>query len=299
MYLQYNKTFGDRVFDFFVALFVVVVLVVSLYPLIYVISMSISDPVRAARGEVFLLPKGFSILAIRKALEDKSILTYYYNTFWYTIVGTGLGIITTCLAAYPLARREFRYRSIVMKFITFTMFFGGGLIPTYIVVARFLHLFNSRWAIILPSLTSAWNIIIVRNYFQSLPEEIIESARLDGASEYRIFGQLIIPLSKPILGVLALYYSVYFWNNYFNPMIYLGKKELQPLALYIRNVMMQSKIEDLAGSSSYMNINGAALLSSLQIRYAVVVIAVLPMLLFYPIFSKNLEKGLMIGALKG
>lgn len=296
MNLHYKKTFGDWMFDLFIALFVIVVIAITLYPLLYVFSMSVSDPIRAARGEVYLLPKGFDLTAINKVLEDETIVTYYYNTIWYTVVGTVLGIITTAMAAYPLARREFRYRHIVMKFISFTMFFGGGLIPTYIVVAKFLDLYNSRWAIILPGLTSAWNIIVARTYFQSLPEEIIESARLDGASEYRIFAQLIMPLSKPILGVLALYYAVGYWNNYFNPMIYLGDKKLQPLALYIRGVMMQNNIEGLAGST--IDIDGAKLLSALQIKYAVIVIAVLPMLLIYPLISKNLEKGLMVGAVK-
>ena len=296
MNLHYKKTFGDWMFDLFIALFVIVVIAITLYPLLYVFSMSVSDPIRAARGEVYLLPKGFDLTAINKVLEDETIVTYYYNTIWYTVVGTVLGIITTAMAAYPLARREFRYRHIVMKFISLTMFFGGGLIPTYSVVAKFLDLYNSRWAIILPGLTSAWNIIVARTYFQSLPEEIIESARLDGASEYRIFAQLIMPLSKPILGVLALYYAVGYWNNYFNPMIYLGDKKLQPLALYIRGVMMQNNIEGLAGST--IDIDGAKLLSALQIKYAVIVIAVLPMLLIYPLISKNLEKGLMVGAVK-
>lgn len=298
MYTHYKKTAGDWLFDICIAIFVVLVIAVTLYPLIYVFSMAISDPIRAARGEVFLLPKGFDLTAIKKVLSDKDILRYYYNTVWYTVVGTLLGIVTTAMAAYPLARREFAYRNVFMKFISFTMFFGGGLIPTYMVVAKFLDLYNSRWAIILPGLTSAWNIIVARTYFASLPEEIIESARLDGASEYRIFLQLVMPLSKPILGVLSLYYAVGYWNNYFGPMIYLGKKELQPLALYIRSVMMQNNIESLAGSPTAIDIKGAALLSALQIKYAVIVIAVLPMLLIYPLISKNLEKGLMVGAVK-
>lgn len=298
MYTHYKKTAGDWLFDICVAIFVVLVIAVTLYPLIYVFSMAISDPIRAARGEVFLLPKGFDLTAIKKVLSDKDILQYYYNTVWYTVVGTVLGIVTTAMAAYPLARREFDYRNIFMKFISFTMFFGGGLIPTYMVVANFLDLYNSRWAIILPGLTSAWNIIVARTYFASLPEEIIESARLDGASEYRIFLQLVMPLSKPILGVLSLYYAVGYWNSYFAPMIYLGKKELQPLALYIRSVMMQNNIESLAGSPTAIDIKGAALLSALQIKYAVIIIAVLPMLLIYPLISKNLEKGLMVGAVK-
>ena len=293
-----KRTASDWVFDAVIAIFAAVVICITLYPLIYVFSMSISNPINAARGEVWLLPKGFDLTAMKKVLEDESIFRYYYNTVWYTVVGTVLGIITTALGAYPLARKEFTYRNFFMKMIMVTMFFGGGLIPTYIVVAKFLNLYNTRWAVILPGLTSAWNIVVARTYFASLPEEIIESARLDGASEYRIFAQLIVPLSKPILSVLALYYAVGLWNSYFGPMIYLGKEELQPLALYIRSVMMQNTIESVAGSSVAIDVRGAALLSSLQIKYAVIVIAVLPMMLIYPLISKNLEKGLMVGAIK-
>lgn len=296
--VRYKKTAGDWAFDVFIALFILFVLTVTLYPLIYIFSMAISDPIAAARGQVYLLPKGFDLTAIKKVLADTSIWTYYYNTLWYTLVGTVLGILATSLAAFPLARKEFRYRGFFMKMIMVTMFFGGGLIPTYIVVAKFLNLYNSRWAIILPGLTSAWNIIVARTYFQSLPEEIVESARLDGASEFRIFAQLVMPLSKPILGVLALYYAVGYWNSYFSAMIYLSKKELQPLALYIKSVVVQNSLESIAGSATAIDMNASAMLSALQIKYAVIVIAVLPMLLIYPLISGNLEKGLMVGAIK-
>lgn len=296
--MRYKKTVTDWIFDVFIGMFVVFVVAVTLYPLIYIFSMSISDPIAAARGQVFLLPKGFDLTAIKKVLADESIWTYYYNTLWYTVVGTVIGVITTCLAGYPLSRKEFRYRNLFMKFIMVTMFFGGGLIPSYIVIAKFLNLYNTRWSIILPGLTSAWYIIVARTYFQSLPEEIIESARLDGASEFRIFGQLVLPLSKPIVGVLALYYAVGYWNSYFSAMIYLSKKELQPLALYIKSVVIQNSLEGLAGTPSGGNIIVENLLSALQLKYAVIVVSVLPMLLIYPLISGNLEKGLMVGAVK-
>ena len=296
--MRYKKTVTDWIFDVFIGMFIVFVVTVTLYPLIYIFSMSISDPIAAARGQVFLLPKGFDLTAIKKVLADESIWMYYYNTLWYTVVGTVIGVITTCLAGYPLSRKEFRYRNFFMKFIMVTMFFGGGLIPSYIVIAKFLNLYNTRWSIILPGLTSAWYIIVARTYFQSLPEEIIESARLDGASEFRIFGQLVVPLSKPIVGVLALYYAVGYWNSYFSAMIYLSKKELQPLALYIKSVVIQNSLESLAGTPSGGNIIVENLLSALQLKYAVIVVSVLPMLLIYPLISGNLEKGLMVGAVK-
>lgn len=296
--VKYKKTLGDWIFDLFILLFVVFVVTVTLYPLIYIFSMAISDPIAAARGQVFLFPKGFDLTAIKKVLSDESIWTYYYNTLWYTVVGTVLGVFTTCLAGYPLSRKEFRFRGIFMKMILVTMFFGGGLIPSYIVIAKFLNLYNTRWSIVLPGLTSAWYIIVARTYFESLPEEIVESARIDGASEFRIFGQLILPLSKPILGVLSLYYAVGYWNSYFSAMIYLSKKELQPLALYIKSVVIQNSLEGLAGATTAVSMKASAMLSALQLKYAVIVVSVVPMLLIYPLISGNLEKGLMVGAVK-
>lgn len=295
---HYRKTLGDWIFDLIVWLFAAIVIIVTLYPLVYTISISISNPVSAARGEVWLLPKGIDFSAIKTVLDDKNVLRYYYNTLWYTVVGTLLGIIVTCLAAYPLSRKEFRHRSIFMKLITFTMFFSGGLIPTYIVVTSYLHLYNSRWAIILPSLTAAWYIIVARSFFESLPDEIVESARIDGASEYRIFAQLVMPLSKPIIAVLALYFAVGYWNSYFPALLYLGKQELQPLAVYVRSVVIQSALGDLNAAVQTM-LNPDSMMTALQVKYAVVTVSIVPMLLIYPFLSKNLEKGLMVGAVKG
>ena len=296
--MHYRKSFGDKAFDFVVYTVSILVLIVTLYPLIYTISMSISEPSMAATGKVWLLPKGLDFTAIKTVLNDNKVGRYYYNTLWYTLVGTVLGIITTSLAAYPLSRREFTHRSFFMKAITFTMFFGGGLIPTYIVITNYLGLYNSRWAIILPALTSAWYIIVARNFFESLPNDIIESARIDGASEYRIFAQLVLPLSKPIIGVLALYYAVGHWNSFFPALLYLGKQELQPLALYVRSVVLQNSLGSLDMAVS-TTLNPQSILSALQIKYAVVVASIVPMLVIYPFLSKNLEKGLMIGAVKG
>jgi len=226
--MHYKKTFGDMVFDVILGIFVVLVLVVTLYPLIYVVSMSISDPISAARGEGWLLPVGFDLTAIKKVLSDPNVLVYYGNTLFYTVFGTACGVIVNCLAAYPLSRKEFRARKLVTKFFMFTTFFGGGLIYTYIVVARFLQLSDKRAAIIILSLTTAWYISITRNYFQSLPDALVECARIDGASETRIFVQLIMPLSKPILAVLGLYQAVAHWNSYFNAMLYISDKTKQP-----------------------------------------------------------------------
>lgn len=294
-----RQTADDRAFDVAVGLLVALVLIVTVYPLIYVFSMSISDPIRAARGEVFLFPKGFDLTSLKKVLNDPDVLMYYGNTLYYTLLGTFMGLIVTALAAYPLSRPEFVYRNFFVKFVMVTMFFSGGMIPTYIIVTKYLHLYNSRWAILLLPLANAWYIVVAKSFFESLPGEIIESARIDGASEWRIFGQLVLPTSKPILAVLALYFAVGHWNSYFSAMLYLGKKELQPLAIYIQRVVVQNSISSYAGVAVAGQITAEEMLSALQIKYSVVVVAVLPMLLIYPFLSKYLEKGLMIGAIKG
>jgi len=296
--MHYKKSIGEKILDGILALFVIAVLVITLYPLIYVVSMSISDPIAAARGEVWFLPVGFDLSAINKVLSDPKVLMYYGNTLFYTVAGTACGVMVTCLAAYPLSRREFRARKAVTKFFMFTMFFGGGLIPTYIVVARFLHLADTRAVIIILSLTTAWYISITRNYFQSLPAELVECARIDGASETRIFAQLILPLSKPILAVLALYKAVAHWNSYFTAMLYITDKKKQPLALYIRSLIIQNSLSSM-NETSVEAVSVEEMLSVLQLKYAVIVVSVLPMLIIYPFISKNLEKGLMIGAVKG
>lgn len=296
----YKKTLGDRIFDVVVFTLTILSIAITMYPLIYVISMSISDPVAAARGDVFLFPVGFDLTAIKKILSDPQVLVYYGNTIWYTVVGTLCGVITTCLCAYPLSRKEFRARNLVTKFVMLTMFFNGGIIPTYIVVARFLGLYNNRWVVVLTALTTAWYVMITRSFFSSLPDELVESARLDGASEYRIFGQIMLPLSKPILAVLTLYQAVAHWNSYFTAMLYLPDKSLQPLSLYIRRVVIQNSVSAMMSQALVdESITIEDILSVMQLKYAVIVVSVIPMLIIYPFVSRNLEKGLMIGAVKG
>lgn len=292
--MVYKKSTGEKIFDCIVYILVGFSILITIYPLIYIVSMSISNPLAVARGEIWLLPKGFSLIEFKKVLDDTNIILYYGNTIFYTVVGTICGILVTALGAYPLSRKEFVYRNAVYKFIMLTMFFNGGIMATYIVVARFLHLYNSRWVLIILGLSSAWYITIAKNYFQSLPEELFESARIDGASEFRIFGQIVLPLSKPILAVLALYMAVHHWNSYFDALLYLADKKLRPLSLYIRTVVVQNTMSHDDGS-----ITVEELLSFMQLKYVVIVISVLPLLLIYPFVSKYLRKGLMIGAVKG
>lgn len=294
--MHYKKTFGDNIFEVIVYFLVAVLIIATLYPLIYVFSMAISDPLAAVRGDVWLFPVGFSLTSIKRVLSDQEVLRYYWNTIRYTAMATVCHLIVTALAAYPLSRPDFRMRKGVTKFIMLTMFFGGGTIPTYIVVSNFLGMYNSPWVMVVLGVTSAYNIMIAKNFFTSLPGELIESARIDGASEFRTFWKIVLPLSKPVLAVLALYKAVAVWNSYFNAMLYLQDKKLQPLSMYIRKVVLQNNISSLMNEEA---ISAELLLSTMQLKYSVILVSVLPMICIYPFLSKYLEKGLMIGSVKG
>lgn len=295
--MHYKKTFGDRVFDFIVGILTVLVICCTLYPLIYTLSMSISDPLAVASGKVWLLPVGFSLKSFEKVFTETGFLRYFFNTVFYTVAGTCIGIFVTCLAAYPLSRTEFLARKKFRNFFLFTMFVNGGMIPTYIVITRFLHMYDTVWAILLPPVSAAWYVVVATSFFQSLPGEIIESARIDGASEYRIFGQLIMPLSKPGLAVLALYYSVGYWNSYMPALLYLSNEKLHPLSMYIKRLVMSTSLGQMGATIT--QVDAETFLAAGQVKYSALVVTVLPMMLIYPYLSKYLEKGLMIGALKG
>lgn len=295
--MHFKKTFGDRVFDAVIWFLCAIVVCVTLYPLIYTVAMSISDPMAVAQGKVWLFPVGFSLEAFKIVFEESGFLRSLWNTVFYTIAGTGIGIFVTCLASYPLSRPEFLYRKGFKRFFLLTMFVYGGMIPTYIVITRYLHMYNTIWAIILPPVSAAWYVVVATSFFQSLPNEIVESARIDGASEYRIFGQFIIPLSMPGLAVLALYYSVGYWNAYMPALLYLSDEKLQPLSMYIKRVVLSSSLGSMGATVGQIDVS--TLLAAGQVKYAALVVTVLPMMLIYPFLSRYLEKGLMVGAIKG
>ena len=285
---------GDTTYDIIVYIFVTFILIITLYPFIYVISMSISDQMAVVRGDVMLLPIGFDISAYKTIFSNDDIWRYYYNTVWYTVVGTTFNVIFTVLMAYPLSKKQFFAKNFFTIVIIITMFFGGGLIPLYIVVVK-LGLYNTRWALILPGLASAWNIIIARTFFSSLPEELFECARIEGASELNVLSRIVIPLSKPILAVLTLFYGVAHWNSFFFAMLFLTDADLHPIQIYLRRILLQSSQE--MASDSGLALGGS--LSMLQVKYALIVVAIFPIVILYPFLQKYFVKGVMIGALKG
>ncbi len=289
-------TIEDVAVDAFVYIGVAIAFVITLYPFVFVLSMSISDPVAVVRREIFLLPKGFSLDAYRTVLNDPVVLRSYYNTIWYTGVGTALNLVFTVMAAYPLSKRNFSARRVLMFLFVFTMFFSGGLIPLFVLVVK-LGLYATRWAIVIPTLIATFNLIICRTFFQTLPEDLFECARIEGAGEWRIVWKIVVPLSRPIIAVLVLFYGVNHWNSFFPALLYLPKAELQPIQIYLRRVLIQASPE--AVQQFETGEQGEGVMAMVQIKFAVMIVAVLPILLLYPFLQRYFVKGVLIGALKG
>ncbi len=291
--MKTTKNFGEKIADLFIVLFNCIIVAITLYPFIYVLSMSISDPVSAMRQEIVLLPKGFSLDAYKLVLESSDIWNGYYNSIWYTVVGTLISVLLTITAAYPLSRKTFFARNPIMLLITFTMFFNGGLIPQYMVVNS-LHLYNTRWAVILPTAVSAYNVIVARTFFETLPESLHEAAKIDGANDITILMKIITPLSKPIIAVLVLFYAVAQWNAYFPALIYVKDEARQPIQMFLYKILVQQQESLMDGmTNSYeRSLVGA------QLKYAAIMVTILPIICVYPFLQKYFVQGVMIGAVK-
>ena len=290
-----HTTKGDKIFFFINYVFMILLAVITLYPMLYVAFCSFSGPNEFAlvRG-LLLRPAGFSLEGYKSVLSEANLWVAYGNTLYYTAVGTVFNIVATTLAAYPLSRRSFVARRPLNFLIAFTMYFSGGLIPSYLLITG-LGLYNSRWVMILPVLVSTSNMMICRSAFSSIPEEVIESAYIDGANDMQLYWHIAIRLIVPTLAVLTLYYAVGHWNSYFNAMLYLSKPRLQPLQLLLRRVLLQASSELNNAEESAES----AVAVSLQVRYVTIVVSTLPILCFYPFIQKYFIKGVMLGAVKG
>lgn len=293
---RYNEnTIGDIIFDIVTYLFIVIAVVVCIYPFIYVLSISISSGTAVNRGEVILFPVDLDFAAMQTVLGFKQLWISFGNTVFYTVAGTSLNIVFTCLAAYPLSRRSFFLRKKFNFLLAFTMYFSGGLIPSYIVITG-LGLYNSRLAMILPVLVSAYNVMICRSAFESISEELYENAALEGANDFVILSKIAIPVIKPTLAVLTLYYAVARYNDFFNSMLYISDKAKEPLQAFLRRILLQASMEIMQTTS----IDMAALnQSTLQVRYVCIVVSVIPILAVVPFVHKYLVKGTMLGSVKG
>jgi len=293
VYMTKRLTVGDRIFYIIDYFLLALVICITLYPFIFVFSASISEPEALGRGEVWLWPVGFSMNAYKIVIEDKEIWTSYGNTIWYVVVGTAVNIILTTITAYPLSRRNFRARDKIMMFIAFTMFFSGGMIPTYLLIKE-LGLINSRWALVIPAGISTWNLIIMRTFFEGIPDSLYEAATIDGASELQILTRIFLPLSLPIMAVMVLFYAVGHWNSYFPALMYLNDEEKYPLQMILRKILIQYDQNKIVEEMTQgREVVGQA------VRYATIIVSTVPILLIYPFLQKYFVKGVMIGAIKG
>jgi len=286
-------TWGDRISYGIICVILVVALLITLYPFVYVLSMSISNPIHVMNNTVWLFPKGFSLDTYMKVFENGEIWVAYGNTLFYTVVGTAINVVMTFLAAYPLSRRTFSGRKPIMMGIVVTMFFSGGLIPSFILINN-LGLYDTRWALLLPGAVAAFNIIIARTFFQNIPESLFESARIDGANDIGILFKIVLPLSKAILAVLTLFYAVGHWNNYFNAMLYVSNVKLQPVSLYLMKILIQNQDPTMQDMREALD----RMLFSMQLKYTMIVITTLPIVCIYPFLQKYFVRGVMIGSLK-
>lgn len=290
-----NQSIGDTIFDLVIALFLLIAVVVCIYPFLYVVSISISSGEAVNKGLVTLLPVDLNFEAMKTVLKYEQLWISYGNTLFYTVVGTVMNMTFTCLAAYPLSKRRFCFRKPMNFLLAFTMYFSGGLIPFYIIVTN-LGLYNSRWVMIIPALISAYNVMICRSAFESISDELFEEAELEGANDFLIMTRIAIPLIKPTLAVLTLYYAVARYNDFFNSMLFISDKKLEPLQLFLRRILLEASMEIMQTASVTMV---TASRSSLQVRYVCIVVAVVPIMLVVPFVQKYLVEGTMLGAVKG
>lgn len=289
----------DRIVDTLVYVLGTLITVIAAYPLIFVLSASFSEPSSVITGKVVLWPVNFTVEGYKTILEYAGIWTGYRNTIFYTLIGTTINICLTLPAAYALSRADFKARGFFTAFFSFTMFFNGGLIPTYLVV-KGLGLVNNPAVLVILGAVSVWNMMITRTFFQgSIPHSLEEAAYLDGCSTTRLFLQIVLPLSTPIIAVLVLFYAVGHWNNYFNALIYLSKAEHYPLQLYLRNVLILEDVSALMGDTEAVQEWLERLERKEAMKFGVVVVSSVPVLVLYPFLQKYFVKGMTIGAIKG
>ncbi len=291
-------TRGDIIFEIVNCIFLGIVSAIILYPLVYVLSASISDPMSVTAGKMILWPVDMTLENYGEVFKNDNIMRGYRNSLIIMFGGTSLNIVMTILAAFPMTRKDLWGRNLIMKLMTFCMFFGGGLIPTYLMVGKTLGLMNNWLALILPGAISVYNMIIMRTFFMtSIPYELHEAADIDGCSPFMTLIKIILPLSGPIIAVMALYYGVGHWNSYFSALLYINKESIQPLQLYLRKVLTANNTQSLMEMGA--DEAARAAMRAETIKYAVIVVSSIPMLIIYPFVQKFFVKGVMIGAVKG
>lgn len=295
--MKTNRNLGGRVFDIANVGILTMLAVITLYPCYYVLIASVSDPVAIYKGNGLLLwPKNFALYSYLEVAKNSMLWVGYRNTIFYVVCGTFLSVMLTASAAFCASRRNLPGKNVIMFLIMLTMYFQGGLIPSYLVV-KSLKLLDTPLAMILPGAMSTYNLIITLNYFRGIPDSMEEAAKVDGAGDFRIFWQIMLPLAMPVIAVISLYYAVGIWNNYFTALIYITDKRLYPLQMVLREILLQS--DTAHASASQMVSTGDSAAYAANIRYATIVVSTIPILCVYPFVQRYFIKGVMIGAVKG
>lgn len=285
-----RKTIGEKMFHLVSAVVLVVAGLCALLPFVHVIAKSLSADVYVISNQVVFWPKGFNVKAYEFAMKNTPILSAFANTVFVTVVGTVLSLVVSAAAAYPLSLPSLKGRKPFLYFFVFTMLFNGGMIPAFLLMKQ-LNLINSLWSMILPHVLEVYNLLLIKNYFEGLPDSIRESAQIDGANDIQIFGKIILPMSKPILATMGVFYAVGYWNSYFNAMLYLSDQKKMTLQLFLVNIVKQAQILD--GNTSEIIVQPDT------VRAATVIIGTLPILLVYPLLQKYFVQGVTLGSVKG
>ncbi|RAR43322.1 carbohydrate ABC transporter permease [Paenibacillus sp. MDMC362] len=280
-------------FDALNALILSGIVLACLYPFVYMLAVSLSDSAAIASGEVWLWPKGFNLDMYQYVFEDGRVLKGYKNTLIYVISGTAISLIVTALGAYALSKTKMVMGKPILMLIVFTMFFNGGMIPTFLVVKE-LGFVNTIWGMVLPGAVGTWNLLIMRTFFMGMPQELEESGKIDGLSEIGIFFRIVLPLSKPVLATIGLYYAVGMWNNFMGPLLYLRDADLQPLQVILRNIVLSGQLTGTDGP-----VVGDIVVVEDGLKFATIMVSTLPILLVYPFIQKYFVKGALIGSVKG
>lgn len=293
--MKIKQTLGERAFSLVNGAILFLLMFICLYPMWHILcaSLSSSSAIAAHRGLLFW-PKSFSTEAYALVFENRYIGTGYLNTIFYVVVGTVVNLFLTVTAAYALSRQSNHLRKYLMLMITFTMYFSGGLIPTYMLINS-LNLDNTRWVLIIPTAVSAYNLIVTRTFFEGIPVALEESAKIDGANDLVVLWKIFIPLAKPIIAVMTLFYGVGHWNSWFNASIYIMDRDLLPLQVFLREILIQNTTQNMTTSVESMD----KMQIGETVKFATIIVATLPILMLYPFLQKYFVKGVMIGSIKG
>lgn len=295
--LRKRSTLSDRIFDFFNYAILGVVLLLIIYPLLYVLGSSFSSPAAVQSGRVVLFPVEFTIMGYEIIFQHSAMWVSFFNSVVYVVSGTAIGLALTVMVAYPLSRADFKAGGLVMFLVGFVMLFPPGMIPLYLLVSD-LGMMDTRWSIILPTAITPFHIIIARTFFKTnVPIELHEAAQLDGCDEFGFFFRIALPISKAVVAVIILYCAVGMWNRYFEPMLYLTNQSLYPFQLFLRRILILSSVTKDTFAGIELQASRAAL--SELVKNVLVIVSMIPMLILYPFIQRHLTKGMMIGAIKG